>query len=163
MYREAFSFMLCDFWTRWTQHHSQKRVLRGDHVLNLVTLDSNISDLPHKKTYMVTAVTGTWQIPLYLGSSPLPWRIRRTLSRVHSSARTKQSPEITIKQMLSKIDSVLHVWLSHNLTTSGWVGFNIPSTHYRSFRRRVFSGNRLRWYWPQRCSNICDAEQQAQP
>jgi len=48
LYVEPFSFMLCDFWTHWTQHHSQKRVLQGDHMLNLVTLDSNISDLPQK-------------------------------------------------------------------------------------------------------------------
>ena len=30
---------------------------------------------------------------------------------------------------------------------SEWVGFKSPSTHYRSYRRRVFPVSHLHWYW----------------
>ena len=32
-------------------------------------------------------------------------------------------------------------------TWSEWVGLTSPSTHYKSFRRRVFPVNHLHWYW----------------
>ena len=31
--------------------------------------------------------------------------------------------------------------------TSERVGFNVPSTHYISFRRRIFPVSHLHWYW----------------
>jgi len=39
---------------------------------------------------------------------------------------------------------------AHSILTcrvNEWAGFNVPSTHYRSFRRRVFPVNHLHWYW----------------
>ena len=45
-----------------------------------------------------------------------------------------------------------HSFTTHSMLktceySSEWVGFNVPSTHYRSFRRWVFPVNHLHWYW----------------
>ena len=61
---------------------------------------------------------------------------------------TQQGSEATLRPSPAADRPVLPLNLCTRL--SEWViqqGLTSPSTHYRSFRRRVFSVTRLHWYW----------------
>ena len=54
------------------------------------------------------------------------------------------------KQMQAKVYKQTHYcWKTRNNSSclSFYVSEWVPSTHYRSFRRRVFPVNHLHWYW----------------
>jgi len=64
------------------------------------------------------------------------------------------------KMLLCTRKSPFYTWACQSLRygsaqcqVSEWVGFNVPSTHHRSFRRRVFPVDHLYWYWQPKKNN----------